>query len=47
MVRHLSRAKKGEQYKDRTEAAFKADSKRQKLVREAKPDELSRTKVFA
>lgn len=46
MTRHLTRRKKGEEYKDRTTAQFKSEAKRQKLVNEAKPDELSRQNVF-
>lgn len=46
MTRHLSRRKKGEEYKDRTNAQFKYEAKRQKLVQDAKPDELSRQNVF-
>ncbi|MCO5596143.1 hypothetical protein L7F22_050203 [Adiantum nelumboides] len=46
MTRHLTRRKQGEEYKDRTNAQFKSEAKRQKLVRDAKPDELSRQNVF-
>lgn len=46
-ARHDIRRKKGDQYKERTTALQNRKAKTQKLSDEAKPDELSREKVFA
>lgn len=45
-ARHDARRTKGEHYKERTTAIQNREAKRQRLVDEAKPDELSRDKVF-
>jgi ribosome biogenesis protein BRX1 len=46
-TRHDARRTKGEHYKERTTAIQNRKAKVQKLADEAKPDELSREKVFA
>lgn len=46
-VRHLTRRKKGEEYKDRTTASLAREAKRQRLEANARPNELSRERVFA